>query len=274
MNNLTLQEQLEALKPNMFTKNKEVENKEHIEDRIKRTFEVNKLNINTVHSDVNKNIVMQNKTNNTSKIICRRGEIFYSNLSGNLGSEQGGTRPVLIIQNDVGNKYSPTVIVAVLTSQLDKAKLPTHIAVDAEKLGLPKNSIVLFEQLRTLDKRRLREKICTLDEFTMKKVDKALGISVGISIDYPKQKTELEKLSKESRDYIINKIRFIEDCKNSIEIIHGRNGDTENANFFENEKFREENSLRCYCDINKLNYEEIYENYFELEGKRKVRIVL
>lgn len=109
----------------------------------------------------------------------RRGEIYYADLSPVVGSEQGGVRPVLIIQNDVGNKYSPTVIVSAITSQLGKAKLPTHIELPAERYNLPKNSVALLEQIRTLDKRRLQEKITTLSSDKMREVNKALLISLG-----------------------------------------------------------------------------------------------
>lgn len=110
-----------------------------------------------------------------------RGDIFYADLSPVVGSEQGGVRPVLIVQNDVGNKYSPTVIIAAITSQLTKAKLPTHIELNKDKYNLDKDSIVLLEQLRTLDKRRLKEKITQIDDNTMKKVDIAIMISLGIT---------------------------------------------------------------------------------------------
>ena len=109
----------------------------------------------------------------------RRGELYFADLSPVVGSEQGGIRPVLIIQNDIGNKYSPTVIIAAITSQINKAKLPTHIELKAEQYGLPKDSVVLLEQVRTLDKRRLKEKIGTVDEFKMRKIDNALLISLG-----------------------------------------------------------------------------------------------
>ena len=109
----------------------------------------------------------------------KRGEIYYADLSPVVGSEQGGVRPVLIIQNDVGNKYSPTVIVSAITSQLGKAKLPTHIELPAEKYNLPKNSVALLEQIRTLDKRRLQEKVTTLSPEKMREVNKALLISLG-----------------------------------------------------------------------------------------------
>ncbi len=109
----------------------------------------------------------------------RRGEIYYADLSPVVGSEQGGVRPVLILQNDIGNKYSPTVIVSAITSQLGKAKLPTHIELPAEKYNLPKNSVALLEQIRTLDKRRLQEKVTTLSAEKMKEVNRALLISLG-----------------------------------------------------------------------------------------------
>ena len=109
----------------------------------------------------------------------KRGDIFYADLSPVVGSEQGGTRPVLIVQNDVGNKYSPTIIAAAITSQINKAKIPTHIELNALEFGLPKDSVVLLEQLRTLDKRRLKEKIGALTINKMKMVDTALLISLG-----------------------------------------------------------------------------------------------
>lgn len=109
----------------------------------------------------------------------KRGDIFYADLSPVVGSEQGGVRPVLVVQNDVGNKYSPTVIIAAITSQMNKVKLPTHVEVSAE-FGLPKNSVVLLEQIRTIDKKRLREKVGYTDEFFMKKVNEALSRSVGV----------------------------------------------------------------------------------------------
>ena len=111
-----------------------------------------------------------------------RGEIYYAELSPVVGSEQGGVRPVLVIQNDVGNKYSPTVIVAAITSKLSKAKLPTHIELDKDKYNLPKDSVVLLEQIRTLDKMRLKEKVSVLDEKTMQRVEIATMISLGITM--------------------------------------------------------------------------------------------
>ena len=111
----------------------------------------------------------------------RRGEIYYADLSPVVGSEQGGVRPVLIVQNDVGNKYSPTVIAAAITSRRDKASLPTHIKVDAVSGGLSKDSVVLLEQIRTIDKRRLRERMGCLDVSSMNRVDEAISISFGLT---------------------------------------------------------------------------------------------
>jgi mRNA interferase MazF len=116
-----------------------------------------------------------------NKVIVKRGDIYYADLSPVIGSEQGGIRPVLIVQNDVGNKYSPTVIAAAITSQINKAKLPTHIEISAQEYGLPKDSVILLEQIRTIDKKRLKEKIGHLDDELMEKVNEALNISFGLS---------------------------------------------------------------------------------------------
>ena len=113
-------------------------------------------------------------------MIVKRGDIYYADLSPVVGSEQGGIRPVLIVQNDIGNKYSPTIICAAITSQINKAKLPTHIEIEASKYRLVKDSVILLEQIRTIDKKRLREKVCQLDINIMRKVDIALMTSLGL----------------------------------------------------------------------------------------------
>ena len=113
-------------------------------------------------------------------VIVHRGDIYYADLSPVVGSEQGGVRPVLIVQNDVGNKFSPTVIAAASPSQRDKANLPTHIEVDTGSSGLMKDSVVLLEQVRTIDKHRLKEKMGKLDENSMNRVNEALSISFGL----------------------------------------------------------------------------------------------
>lgn len=110
----------------------------------------------------------------------KRGEIYYADLSPVIGSEQGGMRPVLIVQNDVGNKYSPTVIAAAITSQKYKTQLPTHISVNANNCGLQKDSVVLLEQVRTLDKKRLKERMGNLPQNEMNKIDRALSVSFGL----------------------------------------------------------------------------------------------
>jgi len=115
----------------------------------------------------------------------KRGDIFYADLSPVIGSEQGGQRPVLIIQNDVGNRYSPTVIAAAITSKMSKAKLPTHIDIFADHVGLTKDSVILLEQVRTLDKRRLKEKIGHLDELSMQRVNQAISVSFGLTFAQP-----------------------------------------------------------------------------------------
>ena len=113
-------------------------------------------------------------------MIVRRGDIYYADLSPVVGSEQGGIRPVLIVQNDTGNKYSPTVICAAITSQINKAKLPTHIELSTQDYALAKDSVILLEQIRTIDKRRLREKVCHLDGMVMQRINRALLISLGL----------------------------------------------------------------------------------------------
>ncbi len=112
----------------------------------------------------------------------KRGDIYYADLSPVVGSEQGGLRPVLIIQNDIGNRYSPTVIAAAITSRMGKTKLPTHIDIYADRAGLQKDSVILLEQIRTLDKRRLKEKMGHLDEEAMRAVDNAIAVSFGLPI--------------------------------------------------------------------------------------------
>ncbi len=109
-----------------------------------------------------------------------RGDVFYANLNPVIGSEQGGVRPVLILQNDVGNKYSPTTIVAAITSRIKKAKLPTHVELNSSQSSLEKDSVILLEQVRTIDKRRLKEKIAHLNEDVMLQIDQALQISLGL----------------------------------------------------------------------------------------------
>ncbi|TFD95313.1 MULTISPECIES: type II toxin-antitoxin system PemK/MazF family toxin [Jeotgalibacillus] len=113
-------------------------------------------------------------------MIVKRGDVFFADLSPVVGSEQGGVRPVLIIQNDIGNRFSPTVVVAAITAQIQKAKLPTHVEISSKRNGFERDSVILLEQIRTLDKQRLTDKITHLDDETMDKVDEALQISLGL----------------------------------------------------------------------------------------------
>lgn len=114
-------------------------------------------------------------------MIIKRGDIFYADLRPVIGSEQGGVRPVLIVQNDTGNKHSPTVICAAITSKMNKAKLPTHVEITAERYGVVKDSVILLEQVRTIDKSRLKERVCHLDQDIMEKIDQALLISFALA---------------------------------------------------------------------------------------------
>jgi len=114
------------------------------------------------------------------ELEVRRGDIVYANLNPVIGSEQGGTRPVLVLQNDIGNRHSPTTIVAAITSRIKKAKLPTHVEICADEYGLERDSVILLEQLRTIDKRRLKEKLAHLDKESMERVNEGLMISLGL----------------------------------------------------------------------------------------------
>ncbi len=114
-------------------------------------------------------------------MVIRRGDIYYADLRPVIGSEQGGIRPVLIIQNDIGNRHSPTVIVAAITSRMNKAKLPTHIELDCRSCDIVKDSVVLMEQIRTIDKSRLRERVCHLDAPLLERVEQALRVSLGLA---------------------------------------------------------------------------------------------
>jgi len=116
-------------------------------------------------------------------LVVKRGDVFFADLSPVVGSEQGGVRPVLVIQNDIGNRFSPTVIVAAITAQIQKAKLPTHVEINAKLHGFDRDSVILLEQIRTIDKQRLTDKITHLDDEMMEKVNESLQISLGL-IDF------------------------------------------------------------------------------------------
>lgn len=145
----------------------------------------------------------------------KRGDIYYADLGYGKGSEQGGIRPVLIIQNDQGNRYSPTVIIAAITSSNGKKNIPTHVRIDAERYGLPKDSIILLEQIRTIDKSRLMSKICELDEKTMNFIDRSSKISIGLEDAFFNERYVYEKLEDIKQiDRIINKYKY----KNDVDL--------------------------------------------------------
>lgn len=143
---------------------------------------------------------------NFSKIVkwsvnvlnIRRGDIFFADLRPVVGSEQGGIRPVLIIQNDMGNRHSPTVICAAITSKMNKAKLPTHVALEVKKYDIIKDSVILLEQIRTIDKSRLREKVCHLDDEILERINKALRISLALDTDCEDARGIQEKVTGRS----------------------------------------------------------------------------
>jgi len=129
-----------------------------------------------------------------ANVEIKRGDVFYADLSPVIGSEQGGMRPVLIVQNNVGNHYSPTVIVAAITARISKPKMPTHVGITADHTGIEKNSVILLEQVRTIDKQRLRDRVTHLEDATMKQVDKALQVSIGL-VEKDKTKPKQKKSS-------------------------------------------------------------------------------
>lgn len=170
-------------------------------------------------------------------LVVKRGDIFYADLSSTTGSEPGGIRPVVVIQNNIANKYSPTAIVAAITTQINKSKLPTHVQVSANEYGLNRDGLIILEQIRTLDKNRLKEKIGTLTDEDMKKVDKSLAISVSILLEQNKI-SETKDIKKELKDInlaidvlkgiakkyhineYINKDKFENEYKNMLENIY------------------------------------------------------
>lgn len=198
---------------------------------------------------------IDNKMNNISVI---RGDIFYANLTGVVGSEQGGMRPVICLSNDIGNTYGPTVIIATITSQQTKAKIPTHVNIKG--YGLKEDSVILLEQVRTIDKCRLKGYIGHVDELMMRKIDKAKEIATSAI----KPKNTLERLYPEMRRYIISKLKMIETYITALNILNEVSGDYNTANLIENEKFKAMNSLKYYCEKNKINYNVIVDNYRDL----------
>lgn len=197
----------------------------------------------------------------------KRGEILNVVLDGR-GCEQGGERPVVVIQNNIGNTYSPTIIVACITSQLTKAKLPTHVELSAERYGLKYDSIVLCEQLRTLDKKfRVKERITNLDEFTMKKIDRALRVSLDLEekenrVVIKPNENPLDKLGEEVREKIETILKDIYDYENIIEKSHNEGL----IRHLKNERDSLLYRFRRACKNNNLDYQRVYDNVkFEIK---------
>lgn len=198
----------------------------------------------------------------------KRGEVLNVALDGK-GCEQGGERPVVVIQNNIGNTYSPTIIVACITSQLSKAKLPTHVELSAERYGLKYDSIVLCEQIRTLDKRfRVKERITSLDEFTMKKISRALCVSLdleekeAVKREIRVNENPLDKLGEEVREKIETLLKDIYDYENIIEKSHNEGLIRHLINERDSLLYR----FRRACKNNNLDYQKVYDNVkFEIK---------
>lgn len=188
-------------------------------------------------------------------MIVKRGDIFYADLSPVVGSEQGGVRPVLVIQNNIGNKHSPTVMVAAITSQINKAKLPTHIEINAKQYGLPKDSVILLEQVRTIDKKRLTERIgICKDEIIIKKIEKAIRIQTGMM--QPKENLNyINSLKKKILDLDL----IIKKCKS-----RGLNYDDEIT-----EKIFLIAELKIYCDEYCIDYRRFIKNTNKIISNNK-----
>jgi mRNA interferase MazF len=262
----TLQEQLNLISKEIFMNNININSNENSSKHMNIIGEIK--NDKPVHSDINHKDVTINKMNNNNREMRKpqRRELWYVNLGNPVGSLQKGVRPCLVDSNDVNNKFSNIVNVFPLTSSMTKARIPVHIEVQG--YGLKEKSIILIEQGVPIDIRyQLISYIGTVDNEVMKKVDKARNIQHGDL----QPKTSLERLPLESKNYILNKLKFIEKAKGSIEFYKSINGDIYSINLAEDEKFREENALQSYCDYNQLDFNEIYNNYFDLiERKEKL----
>lgn len=237
---LTLKEQLEVLRPELVVQNKGVKQEDKIHSNDFKLKEVTMNKINTFKQE---------------QIEIKRGDILYVDLEKGVGSEQFGIRYCVSLQNDVANRFSPTIIVAFITSKLNKAKLPVHVEIQADivKCGLPKDSVILLEQIRTIDKRRVIKSVGKLNQIIMKKVDMALDIS----IKDLKPKTPLEKLDKNIRNEINKQLISIRNCEELIS--------TTKTNSLIRLLIKERSDLlyelQIYCEDNNLNYRDFYIRY-------------
>jgi mRNA interferase MazF len=251
---LELREQLMMIKLEMDKEelkndNKLIEAKIEVKDLdINKQIKQVKIEVNNVHS--NRNIADNKINNNIDLKDIEWGEVLYVNLDGGRWSEQNNDRFAICIQNEIGNKYSPTVIVAFVTSQQTKSKLPTHVEISAGQFGLPKDSIVMLEQVRTLDKRRIKSRVGVLDDITKKKIK----IAKDISMNELQEKTPLEKLPRYMQNKINKRLNAIKNCEELII-------ETKTESLID--LLRKERSdllyeLQIYCEDNNLNYREFY----------------
>ena len=225
-----------------------------------------------LHSNIiNKDIIMNKINYNTELRKPQRMEIWYVNFGKKNGSIQSGIRPCLTSSNPVNNKYSTIRNVYPITSKLDKAtNIPVHVILN-ENCGLKEKSVVLVEQVTTIDIRYdLMDYVGTVDEITMAKVDMARNIQLGNF----QPKNTLERLSSESIQYIVNKIRFIKRAKDTIEFLKTIKGDKFSINLAEDEIFREQNALQSYCEYKNIDYKEVCKNYDEIYGEKYESIAL
>lgn len=251
-----------------------------IENKIKQI----KIEVNTnLHNNIDKGVVMNkinykgatdNKQNYIDLKDIKRGDVIWINLFGSVGSEQSSDengRPCVCIQNDVGNAHSPTIIVSAITSQI-KTRLPIHVEIpSSENYGLTKDSVVLLEQIRTVDKKkRILRKTGHLDDLVMKKINKALAISVGVL----QEKKSIERLPVEMQKYIITSFKMIDTYTTTIETMKENDVSASAIDLIEDRKFSEENGLRCYCDKNRINYDIIYNDYQEIMREKEEDIAL
>lgn len=200
--------------------------------------------------------IADNKTNNNIDLNdIEWGEVLYVNLDGGRWSEQNNDRFAICIQNEIGNKYSPTVIVAFVTSQQTKSKLPTHVEISAGQFGLPKDSIVMLEQVRTLDKRRIKSRVGVLDDITKKKIK----IAKDISMNELQEKTPLEKLPRYIQKEVISRLKMIKTYEITIQTMYINKLDVQQIRLMENRLDESLSGLKYYCNKNQLQFEEMYE---------------
>jgi mRNA interferase MazF len=244
-------------------------NNKHIDDnKIANEDKINKLCGRYVHSNDNKNVAM-NKINNSKNLIIKRGEMWMVDLGNNGNSIQSGIHPYLVTSNDLNNQYSRNITGCSGTSKI-KSKLPVHVDIEEGCGGVKVKTTILCETLCPIDKSKFLYKMGEVDDLVMQKVERAIRIQNGEL----KEKTPLERLTDPTRLYIVNKIRYIEKAKESIDFYKSINADTYSINLAEDERIKEENALKYYCYQNKIEYDVVYNNYYELIGGKDNMIAI